>query len=160
MISIRNTALAAFALAGASLLPGIAQAQAPNGYATGNVNMRQGPSTSYAVITTIPRAASVTIYGCLSSYSWCDVDWRGYRGWVSANYLDFFYGGQRYAIIRYGAQYAIPVITFNFGTYVPPRPVYTPPPPPVYTPPPPAYTPPPPAYVPPPPAYVPPPVRY
>lgn len=41
-------------------------AQAANGYATGNVNMRSGPGTEYSRIATIPAGAGVTIRGCLS----------------------------------------------------------------------------------------------
>lgn len=91
--------IAGLALAGGSLAA--APALAANGYATGNVNMRTGPGTSYAKITTIPAGAPVTIYDCPS---WCNVAWAGRRGWVSSNYVE---GGLPQARI-----------------YVPPRQVY------------------------------------
>jgi uncharacterized protein YraI len=59
-------------------------AQAAPGVATGNVNMRTGPGTNYAKITTIPAVASVEVFGCPS---WCQVAFAGAQGWVSSNYI-------------------------------------------------------------------------
>jgi uncharacterized protein YraI len=60
------------------------------------VNMRTGPSVSYPIITAIPRGAVVEVYACLRSRPWCDVDWEGWRGWVSARYLRYTGGSYRY----------------------------------------------------------------
>ena len=62
-----------------------ATAHAAAGYATGDVNLRTGPSTRYKRILTIPRGSHVEIYGC--SGNWCDTVYRGRRGWVSGSYL-------------------------------------------------------------------------
>jgi uncharacterized protein YraI len=59
-------------------------AEAAPGVATGNVNMRTGPGTGYAVITTIPAGAPVEVLGCPS---WCEVAYAGTRGWASSNYI-------------------------------------------------------------------------
>ncbi|ESR26889.1 SH3 domain-containing protein [Lutibaculum baratangense] len=73
------------AIALAAFLGAPSPASAASGYATGDVNMRTGPSTRYHRILTIPRGAPVEIYGC--SGSWCDTAYAGRRGWVSGRYL-------------------------------------------------------------------------
>ena len=59
-------------------------ALAAPGVATGNVNMRVGQTTSAPRITTIPAGARVEVHGCPN---WCDVTYRGRRGWVSSSYI-------------------------------------------------------------------------
>ena len=86
-------------------------AAAVPGYATGNVNLRAGPGTNYPVVTTLSAGTGLEIYGCLSGYSWCDVNWRGYRGWVSSNYIEAAYQDRRV----YVREVAPPVVSFSFG---------------------------------------------
>lgn len=105
-------------LAAAALVlcwPGIAAADAA--FTTGNVNMRAGPSTAYPRILTIPRGAAVEVMGCLSDWNWCDTGWRGYRGWVSASYLEMLYQQRRVYVPEYAPRIGVPVITFEFGSY-------------------------------------------
>jgi uncharacterized protein YraI len=88
-------------------------ASAASGYVTGNVNLRAGPSTSYPVVVTLVAGEGLEIFGCLSGYSWCDVDWNGYRGWVSSNYLQTVYQSRRVRLVE-----APPtIISFSFGSY-------------------------------------------
>lgn len=61
--------------------------------ATGNVNLRAGPSTAYPVVTTVPAGAGIVTHGCLAGYTWCDIGFAGYRGWVSARYIQIVYQG-------------------------------------------------------------------
>lgn len=51
------------------------------------LNLRKSASTSGAVITTIPKGTAVTVieYGD----SWCYVEWNGYKGYASTDYLLF-----------------------------------------------------------------------
>lgn len=88
-------------------------ALAAPGYATDNVNLRAGPSTSYPAVTTIAAGSSVNIHGCLSGYSWCDVTWRHNRGWVSSHFLQARYQSRRVRVV----EAAPPIISFNFSTY-------------------------------------------
>ena len=88
-------------------------AEAANAYATGNVNMRTGPGTGYAQITTIPAGAGVTIRGCLSGYSWCDVSFAGRRGWASSNYLQAVYQNQHRPLVVVGSQIRLPIIRYH-----------------------------------------------
>ncbi|MBN8996072.1 MAG: SH3 domain-containing protein [Rhizobiales bacterium] len=62
----------------------LAPVAAEAAYVTGNVNLRTGPSTSYSSITTIPAGSRVSVSGCSS---WCSVNYRGIRGYVSASYV-------------------------------------------------------------------------
>jgi uncharacterized protein YraI len=88
-------------------------ASAASGFVTGNVNLRAGPSTDYPVVVTLVAGEGLEIFGCLSGYSWCDVDWNGYRGWVSSNYLQTVYQSRRVRLVE-----APPaIISFSFGTY-------------------------------------------
>ncbi|MGK6311517.1 SH3 domain-containing protein [Neorhizobium sp. DT-125] len=100
---------AALALLLGISLPSLAEAA--NAYATGSVNMRTGPGTEYARIGTIPAGATVTIRGCLTGYSWCDVSFAGRRGWASSNYLQALYQNRRRPIIYVGPMIGLPIIS-------------------------------------------------
>ena len=60
---------------------------------------------------------SVTIYGCMSRWSWCDIGWHGYRGWAAGQYLQVDYHQRRRPITSYGHYYDVPSIGFSIGTY-------------------------------------------
>jgi len=60
-------------------------ANAAPGVVTGNVNVRSGPGTSYAVVDTLARGTQVDVRRCQGS--WCYVEKPGPDGWVSASYL-------------------------------------------------------------------------
>lgn len=80
---LKRWLLALGLLAGAA---GLAEA-ATVAVATGNVNLRAGPSTAYPVVTVVPAGARIVTHGCLEGYSWCDIAFGGARGWVAANYI-------------------------------------------------------------------------
>lgn len=107
---LRPAAVAAFALFAAPALAATAQV-------TADLNLRAGPSTRYPVIATVPYGHSITVYGCLQGYSWCDVSWRGVRGWVSARYLSYRYADTWRPIPSWGARIGLPLITFSFNDY-------------------------------------------
>lgn len=93
------TSLALFASAGVAM--------AAPGFATGNVNVRTGPGTSYAAIDTVRRGESVNVQGCRDG--WCYIEKRGSDGWVSVNYLSSARSASR------------PVVRFQFNFGSPPR---------------------------------------
>jgi hypothetical protein len=66
-------------------------AQAAPALATKNVNLRQGPGTSYPVISTIPGGSTVEIGGCQGR--WCTVAWQGQNGYAIATSFDQGGGG-------------------------------------------------------------------
>lgn len=59
-------------------------ANAAQGWATGNVNLRTCGSTRCDKITTIPAGAQVEVYSC---GGWCELSFAGYHGFASANYI-------------------------------------------------------------------------
>lgn len=79
---LRKSLYLSGALAGA-LLYSTAALAAP-GHATGNVNMRSGPGTSYPVIAQIPAGAALDIGNC---GGWCQITYAGRSGYVSASYV-------------------------------------------------------------------------
>lgn len=64
--------------------------------ATGSVNVRSGPGTSYRVLDTLRPGQQVDIVD--RSGGWCEVRKSGPDGWVSCNYL----ANDRYSRDRYG----------------------------------------------------------
>jgi uncharacterized protein YraI len=94
-----------------------AVASAASGYATNDVRMRAGPGIEYPIVTTIPGSAHVDIHGCLSEFDWCDVSWRRNRGWVSANYLNYYYNNRYVYLPNYVDEIDVPVVTFVLGSY-------------------------------------------
>jgi uncharacterized protein YraI len=97
-------------------LPAVAEA-AP-AVSTADVNMRSGPSTRYPAVIVIPAGSRVDIRGCMASANWCDVAFRGYRGWVSGSYLQTTYSQRRvYVGPQYYRPLGIPTVTFSIGRY-------------------------------------------
>lgn len=113
-----KTALKAATLMGALLVPGIAAA-ATAAIATTDLNMRTGPGTGYQRFATIPAGNRVTVYGCATGYNWCDVDWAGYRGWVSGTYLAYRQGTTYYdrPMSSVGIYIGVPVIGYDVYSY-------------------------------------------
>ena len=83
-MAIRNKIIAT-GLATLAVIATTAAASAAPAVATGNVNVRSGPGTGYAVVDTLRRGEQVNVQQCRGS--WCYVEKRGPDGWVSANYL-------------------------------------------------------------------------
>lgn len=54
--------------------------------ATGSVNVRSGPGTSYRIVDRLFRGENVNVQRCRSS-GWCYITHPGPDGWVSARYL-------------------------------------------------------------------------
>lgn len=68
----------------AAIVAAASAASAEPGRTVGAVNLRTGPSTAYARITTIPAGASIDIQYCSG---WCRVTWEGKEGWVAGSYV-------------------------------------------------------------------------
>jgi uncharacterized protein YraI len=83
----RNLKLVLAAVAVGGALAGSAMAEGRNVLSANHVSMRAGPAASFRKVTTVAKNQIVTVHGCARAYSWCDVDWAGYRGWVSAKFL-------------------------------------------------------------------------
>ena len=116
----RNTARAvavAAALAGLAWPAAQAFAQAA-AYTSSPVDLYAGPSGDYPVVASgIGAGVPVTVMGCVSDYSWCDVALPDLRGWVYAAYLSYPYEGQYVPLQGYGSVIGLPVIGFSIGSY-------------------------------------------
>jgi uncharacterized protein YraI len=84
---------------------------------TTDLNMRAGPSSRFPVITTLPADVRVDIYGCVDGYEWCDVSWRGNRGWIFADYLSYRYEGRFVPVVDYGPRIGIDIVGFSVDSY-------------------------------------------
>lgn len=67
--------------AGLLTLPGVAFAQS-QAYTNSPVNLYAGPADDYPAVSQLPPGAPVTVMGCVSGYSWCDVAAPDVRGWI------------------------------------------------------------------------------
>jgi len=120
--------LTAFALSALALLPTTTFPVSPAlassaAVAVTDLNLRTGPSTRHQVVRVLRGGSPVRVNACTQGPAWCDVTYRGSRGWVSARYLDF---GRRThfrtrdhrppVVPRSGVVIGTPVITFQFGT--------------------------------------------
>ena len=92
-------------------------AEAAPGYATANVNLRAGPGTQYPIVAVLHAGDPVEINGCISSWTWCDVEWRGYRGWAAGSSLQVLYQQRRGPITLYGRYLGIPFLGFSIESY-------------------------------------------
>lgn len=108
---MKRSALFALAAMAAVPLAPVDVLAAATSVATATVNMRAGPSTTYPVVRIVPAGSTVATYGCVADYSWCDVDFGGARGWVSASYL---------TTVVHGAKVVVsPTVGFPVVAYAP-----------------------------------------
>ena len=112
---MKKTLLAAAALASAVAIPAGAAHASEKAVATTNVNLRAGPSTDYPVVDVLVAGEGLRVFGCLQTRSWCDVRFRGQRGWISANYIALT--GGNYSGRHDFDPYSAPVITFSVDNY-------------------------------------------
>ncbi|WP_267954846.1 SH3 domain-containing protein [Paraburkholderia adhaesiva] len=86
-------------------------------YTTEVVDVFSGPSGDYPVVSQLGPNVPVTVMGCVSDYSWCDVALPDLRGWVYADYLAYPYQGSYVPVYGYGAAIGFPIVTFALGAY-------------------------------------------
>lgn len=83
MNTLRKTATAF--LAAATLVAAASAALAVSAVATGNVNVRTGPSIGFSKVDILVKGERVDVRECKSG--WCYVEHKGPDGWVSGKYL-------------------------------------------------------------------------
>jgi uncharacterized protein YraI len=99
----------------AMVLPAMAAAQTAT--TAKNVHLRAGPAREYPVVAVLPAGMEVSVLGCLSGYSWCDVIAGAERGWVWAGNLNYLYQGAYVPLIPYAQQIGVVVAPFVFFDY-------------------------------------------
>lgn len=92
-------------------------AQAVEGWVIDDVSLQAGPDPAYPSITELTAGTPVSIQGCISGWTWCDVVVGADRGWVPGTFLEEDYGGQRVIVVDYGPRIGIPVVSFSLGLY-------------------------------------------
>ena len=115
--SIIAGAAALIAAAGGLLAPGHSLAQSAPASVTANLNQRAGPDTRYPVVVVVPAGSQVTLFGCLSDYSWCDGDFRGNRGWMISRYLQVYYQNRYVTVADYARFVRFAVAAFDLNAY-------------------------------------------
>jgi len=108
--------IAKYSLAGLVLCAPLA-AQALEGWVVDDISLQAGPDPAYPSITELRAGTPVSIQGCISGWTWCDVVVGADRGWVPGTFLEENYGGQRVVVIDYGPRIGIPVVGFSLGVY-------------------------------------------
>ncbi len=115
MTSIRISLLRFIAIA-LCALPVVASAQ--QAFTSKSVNLRAGPGRDYPLVAGVGPGTPVTVMGCVSGYSWCDVVVPGNnRGWIYANNLNYPYQGNNVPIVNYGMAIGLPIVAFSIGSY-------------------------------------------
>ncbi len=102
---------------GALCLFGVGAAVAANGYTTDSVHMFAGPSDQYPAVMRLSAGRPLTIHGCLPDFAWCDVSWRGNRGWVTGFALEALSRERRVGTADSGHLTGVPVVDFDVQDY-------------------------------------------
>lgn len=110
---------APFILLGMLVLPMLAThaAQASEGKLVSAAHLLAGPGYNYPEVRRLAKGLSVDIHGCLKNWDWCDVTWRGNRGWVPAAAVEARRNAERFPVKDYGAQMGVPEVTFQLNSY-------------------------------------------
>jgi uncharacterized protein YraI len=104
------------ALATLFALPCFAFAQA-QAYINQPVNLMAGPDDSYPVVAGLAPNQPVTVMGCISDYTWCDVALDDLRGWIYGDALNYPYEGNYVPLESYGAVIGLPLVVFSIDSY-------------------------------------------
>jgi uncharacterized protein YraI len=82
------------------------------------VQLRSGPGEQFPGVTRLAKGLKIDVHGCLSDGAWCDVSWRGRRGWVPA---DIVAVGDDIPVTRLEPRNSpppsVPEVTFELNSY-------------------------------------------
>lgn len=89
---------------------------------TAKVNLRAGPGSKYEALGVVPSGGVVTVYSCRSGFDWCNVDYRGKRGYLAGRYLSYAVQGQYYGdpFSSVGIYLGVPLFWDDYPIYGPP----------------------------------------
>ncbi|WP_102224667.1 DUF1236 domain-containing protein [Acidimangrovimonas sediminis] len=59
-----------------------------------------GPGTRYETVEQVPQNTTIALDGCLASNDWCQVNYGGKTGWISARDIQVMQGNQAYAVAQ------------------------------------------------------------
>lgn len=92
-------------------------AYAQNAIMREDATLRAGPGFNYPRVAYVPEDVRVTIHGCVRGYSWCDISWRGDRGWIDASNLSYPWNNRYVVVEEWGPRIGLPVIAFSVEDY-------------------------------------------
>ena len=92
-------------------------AQAADGKLSSAVKMHAGPGTEFPDVRHLAKGLSVDIHGCLKTWDWCDITWRGNRGWVPAEAVGYRHDNETTPIKEVGPRVGVPEVTFQLHSY-------------------------------------------
>jgi uncharacterized protein YraI len=84
--------------------------------ATTDLNIRSGPGPEHPVIGHIQDNRRAEILGCIEGSLWCQVDYRGTRGWAYSQYLEMEADGRRVVLNERPADVRVPAVTYQAPT--------------------------------------------
>lgn len=91
------------------------------GFTVRDTEVFAGPSDEFPPVGVLGANSGVNIVGCLRDWSWCDVIFSRYRGWVYAADLAVPYRNDRVVVIERGPQIGpalgLVVLGFSLNTY-------------------------------------------
>lgn len=90
---------------------------AANGATSQGVQMHAGPGGDFPTVMRLAPNLKVTIHGCVQAWAWCDVEWRGNRGWIPSTALDYRMDRNLLPVSNYGPRVGIPQLEFNLPKY-------------------------------------------
>jgi uncharacterized protein YraI len=91
-------------------------ALAANGSTTESVQLQAGPGSQYPDVMRLAAGLKVEIHGCSAAWDWCDITWRGNRGWVLATSLSYHSeAGEPSTSLK--RESGLPTATFNLEAY-------------------------------------------
>ncbi len=94
-----------------------APAFAANGSTSEAVQLQAGPGSEYPDVMRLAPNLKITIHGCARAFDWCDVEWRGNRGWVPAATVDYRMDDTLLPVNNYGSRIGLPQIDFDLTRY-------------------------------------------
>jgi uncharacterized protein YraI len=115
------------AASGLMLFAASAQAQQPI-TATGT-DLFAGPGEDYPPVVELGGGYPLEIYGCVGGYTWCDVSYGEYRGWIDGRDIEYPYQDEQVPLYLYGYELGLPIVSFSidsyWGSYYHDRPFYS-----------------------------------
>jgi len=106
-----NSRIFILAVTAAAMLSATASA-ATKVEATTALNIRSGPGPQYGVVGVINANDQAVIEGCIEGSLWCQVNYKGERGWAYSKYLTASAAGKTVVIADDRATLKVPVVTY------------------------------------------------
>ncbi len=83
-------------------------AQARPGYMIDPSSIHTGPGFDYERLARVPENARVEVHTCTASYDWCQVSWRGVRGWMEGEEIEVRHAGRMVSLQEFGPRTGVP----------------------------------------------------